>query len=117
MAEHHLLRRAAEQATGRPFYLASVLLPLARAEQLDDDALAARLGCPPDMLPALLLCRRPADASFLEDVRRIAARFHLDPVPLAESIRLANALQTLSDSDATFLAAARDREPNESPNP
>lgn len=112
-----LLRRAGRRAGGRPFFLASALLAYARAERLDDAALADHLGCAPGDLPALFLCRRPAAATFRADVERIAERFHLDAVRLAEAIRLAEGLGALGKAaqqagSTHLLRAARDREQN-----
>ncbi len=108
-----LLRRAAERAAAHTFFLAAALLPYARAEGLDDAALAARLGCAPERLARLLLCRqpRPAPGAFREDVAQIAAAFGLDAPRLANILRQASALAALGAAhDAAWLAAARDRE-------
>lgn len=109
-----LLRRAAERAADRPFFVAAVLLPWARAEGLDDAALAARLGCPPDLLPRLLLCRRPRPhpRAFHADVTRIATALGLAPARLAEVLRHAETLAALREQAdvVSGLAAARDRE-------
>ncbi len=119
MADEHLLRRAAERAGDRPFYLASALLAYARAERLDDAGLAAALGCDPARLPALLLCRRPTGegAVFRADVEAIATRFGLSAVRLAQVIRRANALVAFQGSAPAqpggLLAAARDRDDQE----
>ena len=116
MADRKVLRRAAKRASRRPFFLASPLLAYARAERLDDAGLAARLGCDPADLPALLLCRRPTGEGpmFRSDVEAIAERFRLDPAQLAGLIRAADALVALGRAapDVTdgMLAAARDRE-------
>jgi hypothetical protein len=110
-----LLRRAAERAAADPFFLASALLPYARAEGWDDTSLAERLGCQPSDLPRLLLCRRPRpdSQSFRADLARIGETFGLKPTALAELLRLADALSTLRTADQTqiegWLAAARDR--------
>lgn len=109
-----LLRRAAERAAERPFFLAATLLPYARAEGLDDAALAARLGCAPEALPRLLLCRqpRPEPGAFRDDVERIAAAFGLAAPHLANVLRQARALATIAEAEeSAWLAAARDREP------
>jgi hypothetical protein len=117
MRDGDLLRRAAERAGHHPFYLASSLLAYARAERLDDAALAASLGCDLDTLPTLLLCRRPtgSGAVFRADVEAIAARFGIEAARLAALIRAADALVSLRDAPADqpngLLAAARDREP------
>jgi hypothetical protein len=109
-----LLRRAAERAAQRPSFLAATLLPYARAEALDDDALARRLGCAPEQLPRLLLCRqpRPAPGAFRTDVERLADAFGLDVALLANIVRQASALARLAapEADGAWLAAARDRE-------
>ena len=113
MTDAELLRRAAERAAQRPFYLASSLLAYARAERLDDDALAAQAGCDLASLPLLLLCRRPSGggAVFRADVEAIAARFALDAVRLARLIRRADAVAglrlpspPLPDGDTRALA-------------
>ena len=114
MTDGELLRRAAERAAQRPFYLASALLVYACAERLDDAALAARLGCELASLPLLLLCRRPGEGSvFRADVEAIARRFALDAVRLARVIRAADALVSLGgappERTGGLLAAARDR--------
>jgi hypothetical protein len=116
MADGDLLRRAAERAARRPFYLASALLAYGRAERLDDAGLAAHLGCDPAGLPPLLLCRRPLGegAVFRADVEAIARRFALDAGRLRDVIRAADALASMqaaaADADGGLLAAARDRE-------
>ncbi|MFN8634255.1 MAG: hypothetical protein U0893_10395 [Chloroflexota bacterium] len=123
MTDAGLLRRAAERAAQRPFYLASSLLAYARAERLDDDALAAQAGCDLASLPLLLLCRRPSGggAVFRADVEAIAARFALDAVRLARLIRRADAVaglgRTTLDRSQGLLAAARDRVPDREPDP
>jgi hypothetical protein len=119
MADGELLRRAAERARQQPFYLASLLLAYARAERLDDAGLAARLGCDPSSLPALLLCRRPTGEGsvFRADVEAIAERFALNALQLARLIRAADALVSLgsaaTDRTGGLLAAARDRDADE----
>lgn len=114
MTDRGLLRIAAERAARRPFFLASVLLPYARAERLDDAGLAAALGCRAEDLPALLLCRRPGHevAEFRMDVQRIADRFGIVPAHLAHIVRLAEAVHAFgsAQSETGLLAAARDRD-------
>jgi hypothetical protein len=114
MANAALLRRAAERVRSQPFFLAAVLLDWADREGLDDAALAARLGCAPQVLASLLLCRRPVGtgSQFRQDVERIAGRFGLEVQRLAEAIRYADALAATAAAGAHpgWLAAARDRE-------
>jgi hypothetical protein len=45
-----------------PFFLGSALAAYQRRHGLDDDGLAAVLGCAPDVLTQLRLCRRPGAA-------------------------------------------------------
>jgi len=116
MPDDDLLRRAAERASQRRFYLASSLLAYARAAGLDDAGLAAALGCDPARLPALLLCRHPTveGTMFRADVEAIARRFGLEPARLGRVIRNADSLVALRDAAPDerggLLAAARDRE-------
>src|SRR5262245_57416656 len=53
------LSSIARRAEERPTFLANLLAAYARSEDLDDDALAARLGCPAEQLSRLKLCRAP----------------------------------------------------------
>lgn len=121
MTNRDLLRQAAERASQRRFYLASSLLAYARAERLDDAGLAARLGCDPASLPALLLCRRPTGEGpvFRADVEAIAERFGLDAARLARLMRTADALVALggtaTEQVGGLLAAARDRDADDRP--
>lgn len=114
MTNGELLRRAAQRAGRSEFFLASLLLPYAEIEGLDEAGLPRLAGCKPTQIPALLLCRRPASgAAFADDVRLIAERLGVDPLRLAEVIRLAEAVNALgkagAGSVAGLLAAARDR--------
>jgi hypothetical protein len=123
MSDGGLLRRAAERASQHPFYLASSLLTYARAERLDDAALADRLGCDLASLPALLLCRRPTGEApvFRADVEAIAERFGLDPARLVRLLRHADALVPAAGRPTSeprrLLAAARDREDGDQQQP
>ncbi len=111
------LARLAQRVQADPFFLASVLAPYAESQRLDDDGLAARLGCDGDTLTHLRLCRNPdpLPPHFWNDVERIAARFHLDPDRLAEIARFGQALlQARPPADAAvipgtgYLMAARE---------
>jgi hypothetical protein len=55
---HALARRASTD----PFFLGHALAGFAARNGLDDDALAAALGCPAAVLPSLYVCRRPGAA-------------------------------------------------------
>ena len=88
------LESLARRVQSDPFFLAASLARYAVSEQLDDHALAARLGCDGGTLTHLRLCRnpKPLPPHFWNDVERIAARFHLDPDRLAEIVRFGQAL-------------------------
>jgi hypothetical protein len=110
-----LVALAAARASGRPFYLSSAFAGFQRIRPMNDDELAAYLGCHPDELPALSLCRRPDVDSpeFQSDVRSISRRFDLDPLPLLRLLRevaFLDAGQRVGQEQwAGFLMAARDK--------
>lgn len=96
------------------FFLASALEEYARSEELGRESLAEELGCVPEMLGRLGLCRRPRSDphGFREDVDRIASRFGISSERLAEVVRRSDALSALAGArqEAGTLAAARDRD-------
>src|SRR6266487_6832551 len=108
------LERLAQLARGRPNLLAGALMLYKEQEGLDDEQLAALLGCEPAALSRLALCERPRPAPhFREDVERIAAYIHADMLQLAMLIRAAEAREAFSHrSDVTppALLAARDHD-------
>lgn len=108
-----LARRVADD----PFFLAGALAAYARAEGLNDERLAARLGCTVSQLAAIRLCRKPQGAAreFQHDVARIAERFQIDGMVIAEAVRLGDALRALGEleQDDGLLMAARDRDADE----
>ena len=53
------LDRLARRVEEDPFFLASLLAEYARAEGLDDLALAQALDCEPEALTGIRLCRAP----------------------------------------------------------
>lgn len=115
------LARLARRLEDDPRFLGSVLAEYARSEGLDDDGLARALGCRPEALTELRLCRapRPEPADFREDVGHLAGRFALDAAGLTRVVRRGEALRRLRDGaagPAGFLMAARDR-PEEPPAP
>jgi hypothetical protein len=110
------LERLAKRVSTDPFFLGFRLAQFAAVKELDDAALAARLGCAPDALANLRLCRAPrADdpTTFREDVTCIAAKFGLDARTLAEVAKPALAEVErggASAGAAGALLAARDQE-------
>src|SRR5262245_21665526 len=75
---------------------------------LEDNALAAALGCAPDALTQLRLCRRPGAAlpsrTAAEDVAEIAARFGLGAAARGRGRRR---LGTAPCRQAAFVLGAR----------
>lgn len=121
MSNH--LDRLARRVQSDPLFLAAPLARYAQSQQLDDDALAALLGCDRDTLRQLRLCRNPdlTPPHFWEDVERIAGRFHLDPDHLAEIVRFGQALlhapssSSAGSSGGGSLLAAREETEGEPP--
>jgi hypothetical protein len=108
------LERLAQLAQERPNLLAGALMLYREQEGLDDEQLAALLGCEPAALTRLALCERPRPAPhFREDVERIATYIHADLMPLAMLIRAAESREALSKrpgETSPALLAARDYE-------
>jgi hypothetical protein len=105
----------ASKAAGDSYFLGFALAEYARAEGLNDDQLAAHLGCPLGNLTMLRLCRspRPDPDGFRADVERVAERFGADPGRLAAVVRQVQAVARLRDAgrvaaDAGYFLAARD---------
>jgi hypothetical protein len=114
------LEHLARRLTNDPLFLAAILADYAGSEQLDDNGLAARLGCPVPVLTNLRLCRtpRPEAPLFWQDVEQIAARFAVDAKVLAEMVRRGESLHHLrraaggaAAAGTGFLLAARDGAP------
>lgn len=110
----------ARRVEDEELFLASVLADYARTENLDDQGLAERLGCPVETLIPLRLCLRPDPEPnvFRREVDRIASRFEVAAELLAEAIRRSDALRMMrSKADAEeggLLMAARDRREEDS---
>lgn len=117
------LAALARRVESDPGFLAFALADYARANGLTDSALAERLGCSPERLPAIRLCRMPrsAPSQFQADVDRIADAFHINAAVIAEAVRLSEALLAVrrrpghagtlkaAEDQAGYLMAARDR--------
>ncbi|MBI1917673.1 MAG: hypothetical protein HYS12_23505 [Planctomycetes bacterium] len=74
------------RVSSNPFFFASMLAAYQERHGLDDDGLAALLGCSLDVLTDLRLCRRPGAAAprwtVEEDIARIAGHFSIDAAAL-----------------------------------
>lgn len=115
-----LLRHAARRASQHPFFLAAYLEAFRSQREMQEADLALFLGCAPDMLPKLALCRRPNPETqqFRSDVHHIARAFGIQPERLAQLIREVDALQALRKASPAsgqlsthgLLMAARDLE-------
>jgi hypothetical protein len=62
MDAENLLAGLAGRACKGPFFLGHALAAYQEQHRLDDDGLAALLGCARATLPGLRLCRRPGAA-------------------------------------------------------
>lgn len=106
------LERLARRASGEPSFLGWQLAAFARTRDLDDDALAAHLGCPVATLANVRLCGAIRADHFREDVGCVATKFGLNPLRLAEASK---SLPAEPECDPAFadapgvLLAARDR--------
>lgn len=112
-----MLEYMATRVADDPFFLACPLAEFARSEQLDDAALAARLGCRVEDLPRLRLCRspRPGLEEFRADVTAVAQAFGIEPGILAGAVRHGEGLVRLREAarppgEPGHLLAARDGE-------
>ncbi len=111
--------RLARRVAIDPFFFGFALAVYAAAEGLDETGLAAALGCPPEQLAHVRLCRAPrADSGgFREDVDRIAEAFGLTREAVATVARRGQVVAAMRvaagevPDGAGFLIAARDRTP------
>jgi hypothetical protein len=115
-----LLGALAIKAVRDPYFLGFALAEYARTEELSDESLAAELGCSPENLTMLRLCRapRPEPNEFRRDIEQVATRFGADAGRLAAvirriegTIRLRNAGQ--ATADLGYFLAARDADATE----
>ncbi|HLW00262.1 MAG TPA: hypothetical protein VKT82_16465 [Ktedonobacterales bacterium] len=116
------LARLAQGARERPTLLAGLLFAYQQQEGLDEQKLAAFLGCDDAALPKLALCRRPRQQipAFREDIERIAQYAGVNPLSLMKLVRAVEtraALQHAADVPPPLLLAARDHDeaPDEDP--
>jgi hypothetical protein len=116
-SEHErLLAHTAQRAKAHPEYLGWVLARFLERERISEAELVQRLGIAAGDLPHLALCLRPRADRFIEDVRQISAKFHIDATSLATVIRLVDSFEALAIknpreglADAGSLIAARAR--------
>lgn len=87
--DHPDLSSLARQAEQRSALLAAVLAAYMTREQMNDQELAARLGCSPGTLSRLRLCRVPRAAHFDDDIARIAVYTGIPVENLARVLRSA----------------------------
>lgn len=108
------LNRLAMLAKERPNLLASPLNLYKEQEGLNDEQLAASLGCDSEAIARLALCERPRPVPhFREDVERIATYIQADMLQLAMLIRAIEAREAFSSRSNVSppaLLAARDHE-------
>jgi hypothetical protein len=109
------LDRLASRASSDPYFLGFRLAQYARIHDLDDDALATRLGCGPDALPTVRLCRAPRSdrVGFREDILCVATKFGLNSTALAEAAKFVPATVArteTADPTPSVMIAARDRD-------
>jgi len=105
-------KRAARRAIDRPFFLAGALQIYQEENGLSETELADFLGCSPEDLPCLALCRQPVGPSFLNDVTHLASRFGLNGGRLAALIRDIEVTEGFRAGSGPTAMAARDREDN-----
>lgn len=109
-ARDRYLRVAAERAGHRPFFIAGDLGEFRSLHGFSEIDLAAWLGCAPERLPELALCRRPEPhgAGFRRDVQKISDYISISPERLAQLLREVDAVDAFRRSDASSRAPRRD---------
>ena len=112
------LRHVAERTRNEPWTLGRLLSRYCTLESSTEGEIATELGCTPDTLSWIFLCRTPSQKGFRDDVESIAQRFGLEPSRLAALVRRADAVVALAApyhnaGDGELLLAARDREDEE----
>ena len=106
------VRAMAERARRESCFFGFLLEQFARAESLDDAALAAQLGCDTAQLVDLRLCGAPRPETLVTDVREVAEGLQLDAGRLLAVVKRARVLAQMQDTTETtsLLMAARERE-------
>lgn len=105
-----MLERAVARVADDEAFVASALHDWGGGH-LDLEKAASFLGCTPNAVVQLALCRRPVGTSksFRQDVAQIAAHVCVDETRLLELLREASSIAAFRKADgAQMLAAARD---------
>jgi hypothetical protein len=118
--EPDIMRWAAKRAAEEAFLLGYDLREYRELHEASQDELASVLGCAPEALVCLSLCRRPDPAaqSFRADVEQIALHCGVNSLKLAALLREVDSIRTIKQSplpapttfaESGLSAAARDR--------
>jgi hypothetical protein len=111
-----MLKYMSGKAASRAFYVASALESYKQAADLDEAGLRAFLEIEQFQLVRLALCGRPDvnhKTEFSRDVKALATKFNIKPVPLANLLRVAAVYEANQQTPApanNYLMAALDRE-------
>jgi len=102
-------RKLSQLASRDPFYLGWYFASYAEMMSVDTVDVAGELGCLPEMMNTMSLCRPPRaePPHFREDIEAVANRFQVRADRLANLVR-----QVQVASDQSMLLAARDRDPS-----
>ncbi|WP_246357201.1 hypothetical protein [Pyxidicoccus fallax] len=117
MTNPEWLERAARRSRSETWMLGHVFERYRELEGRTQEELAKELGCTPDVLHWLSLCRRPEGQDFDEQASAIAKRFAVDLVSLVQVLRHVEVMETLSRQvgngdtleEQPMQSAARDR--------
>lgn len=112
------LAYAAQRASQRPEFVASLFARYRAAEHVDDEQVASQLGCSEQGYLRLALCRAPRQPS-ADDFQQLAAFAGADPLALARIFRRVERIEALragaEQATRSTLLAARERDGNEPP--
>ena len=105
-------RKVSRLASRDPFYLGWYLARYSEMMAVDIADVAGELGCLPEVMNTMSLCRAPRTEPphFREDVEAVANRFQVRADRLANMVRHVQA-----STDEAVLLAARDRGPENEP--
>jgi len=117
----NLLEKMSQTTRDEPYFLGYILEAYSEAARIDEALLSHELGCRPEDLVRLRLCRAPAEATedFRRDVESIARYFGIDAKVLARIVKQGRVARLLSQASATptpgYLLAARERDEEDDP--